>query len=194
MLPRQAPTPLDDAIDEFVAHQRVFGRRYYTEEYNLKAVGRFIARQGAKDLSATTFELWCKAEQHLSPNTRYARQLLVRKLCLFRRRRDPRCFVPDSAAFARPRPRRLPVLITPAQVSRLLRAADALPPSQHCALRAAVMRLAVVLLYTAGLRRGEVVRLHLADVDAHQGVLRMSPTGVLEPGRDRHVGASRGSA
>jgi len=49
-------------------------------------VGRFIARQGATDLSATAFELWCKAEQHLSPNTRYARQLLVRKLCLFRRR------------------------------------------------------------------------------------------------------------
>src|SRR6185312_12885276 len=110
---------------------RVFGRRYYTEEYNLKAVGRFVARQGATELSATTFELWCKAEQHLSPNTRYARQLLVRKLCLFRRRRDPRCFVPDLSAFARPRPRRPPVLISPSQVSRLLRAADGLPPSRH---------------------------------------------------------------
>lgn len=35
------------------------------------------------------------------------------------------------------------------------------------------MRFAVILLYTAGLRRGEVVRLQLADVDAGQGVLRI---------------------
>jgi integrase len=33
------------------------------------------------------------------------------------------------------------------------------------------MRLALVLLYTAGLRRGELVRLKLADVDAGAGVL-----------------------
>jgi integrase/recombinase XerD len=170
---RNVSTTLDAAIDEFVAHQRVFGRRYYTEEYGLKAFGRFVARQGVADLSASTFEIWCNAQQHLSPNTRYARQLLVRKLCLFRRRRDPQCFVPDSSAFARPRPRRPPVLVTPAQVSALLLAADELPPSQHCGLRAASMRLAVVLLYTAGLRRGEVVRLQLADVDGCQGVLRV---------------------
>jgi integrase len=35
------------------------------------------------------------------------------------------------------------------------------------------MRLAVVLLYTAGLRRGELVRLTLGDVDAQAGVLRI---------------------
>jgi integrase/recombinase XerD len=170
---QKIPGGFGDAIDEFVAHQRVFGRRYYTEEYILRAVDRFVARQGVTDLCAATFELWCKAEQHLSPNTRYARQMLVRKLCLFRRRHDPQCFVPDSSAFARPRPRRPPVLVTPVQVSSLLHAADALPPSQHCAMRAAVMRLAVVLLYTAGLRRGEVVRLQLADVDVGHGVLRI---------------------
>jgi integrase len=35
------------------------------------------------------------------------------------------------------------------------------------------MRLAVVLLYTAGLRRGELLRLTLADADPHHGVLRI---------------------
>ena len=36
-----------------------------------------------------------------------------------------------------------------------------------------VLRLAVVLLYTAGLRRGELLRLTLADVDPTAGVLRI---------------------
>ena len=35
------------------------------------------------------------------------------------------------------------------------------------------MRIAIVLLYTAGLRRGELVRLQLADVDAEDGVLHI---------------------
>jgi integrase len=35
------------------------------------------------------------------------------------------------------------------------------------------MRCAVVLLYTAGLRRGEIVRLTVSDVDATTGVLRI---------------------
>ncbi len=35
------------------------------------------------------------------------------------------------------------------------------------------MRMAIVLLYTAGLRRGELIRLLLADVEAHNGILRI---------------------
>jgi integrase/recombinase XerD len=156
-----------------VAHQRIFGRRYYAEEYVLRALHRFVARRHAADLSAAVFEQWCAALAHLSPNTRRGRQLLVRKLCLFRRRREPKCFVPDPTGFARPRPYRSPVIVTSAQVASLLRAADKLVSSQHFPLRPAVMRMAIVLLYTAGLRRGELIRLLLADVDAHNGILRI---------------------
>jgi len=163
---------LEAAITRFVSHQRVFGRRYYSEEYVLRALQRFVARRRAPDLSAEVFEQWC-AHGHLSPNTRRGRQLLVRKLCLFRRRREPRCFVPDPTGFARPRPYRSPVIVTAAQVEVLLHAAAELLPSQHFPLRPAVMRMAIVLLYTAGLRRGELVRLLLADVDAHNGILRI---------------------
>jgi hypothetical protein len=51
------------------------------------------------------------------------------------------------------------------------------------------MRLAVVLLYTAGLRRGELLRLTLADVDADQGVVRIreSKSINLEPFRCRQT-------
>ena len=173
MRTNSGPEVLQVAIARFVAHQRVFGRRYYTEEYVLRAVQRFVASRHASDLSAAVFEQWCAAHRYLSPNTRRGRQLLIRKLCLFRRRREPRCFVPDPTGFARPQPYRLPVIVTSEQVKSLLRAAAKLVPSQHFPLLPAVMRMAIVLLYTAGLRRGELIRLLLADVDAHNGVLRI---------------------
>jgi integrase/recombinase XerD len=166
-------SPLDRAIAEFVAHQRVFGRGYWYQEYILKTLGRFASRRGDVDLSVALFDAWCKDQQHLSPTTLRGRQLVVRKLCLFRRRRDPRCFVPSSSGFARPKPHAPPVIVTPSQVAAMLHAADQLAPSRDSPLRAATMRIAVVLLYTAGLRRGELLRLQLGDVDADSGVLHI---------------------
>jgi integrase/recombinase XerD len=173
MRDKRAAVALAAAIAKFVAHQRTFGRNYSVQEYVLKALRRFVARQGASDLSGLIFERWCKAEQHLSPNTRYGRQLLVRKLCLFRERYEPGCFVPDCSIFARPRPHPPPVIIARTQIAQLLGAADELAPSRYSPLRPAVMRIAIILLYTAGLRRGEVVRLQLGDVDAQHGVVHI---------------------
>jgi integrase/recombinase XerD len=168
-----ARTALDASITEFVSHQRAFGRDYRTAEYHLKAFARFVARQRVADLTAKVFERWCKSVRRLSPNTRYPWQLLIRQLCLFRRRREPRCFVPDASGFARRQPPRPPVIVTPAQVLSALRAADALPPSYRSPMRQAALRIAIVLLYTAGLRRGELVHVQMADVDSQEGVLHI---------------------
>jgi integrase/recombinase XerD len=169
----QTSTRLDTLIADFVAHQRTFGRGYLHQEYILRALGRFVSRRGAGDLSASLFDQWSDDQRHLSPTTLHARQLLVRKLCLFRRRRDRECFVPDHTRFARPRPYAAPVIVTSTQILTMLRAASQLPPSERNPLRPAMMRVAVVLLYTAGLRRGELLRLQLGDVDADGGVLRI---------------------
>ena len=170
---RRTQTRLDAAIVSFVAHQRIFGRSYLYAEYILRALGRFAADKGAADLSASLFEQWSEAQRQLSPNTIYGRQLLVRKMCLYRRRSETGCFVPDPSGFARPRSYPAPVIVTRRQIAALLHAADELAPSRHNPLRAATMRIAIVLLYTAGLRRGELVRLQLADVDADNGVLHI---------------------
>jgi len=166
-------TRLAVAVAGYVAHQRVFGRGYQYQEYILVALAKFVARMGAEDLSASLFDRWSSEQRHLCPNTLYGRQLAVRRFCQFRRRREPGCFVPDPTGFARPRSYAAPVIVNPAQIQAMLHVASLLPPSQHNPIRAATMRIAVVLLYTAGLRRGELVRLQLGDVDAQNGVLRI---------------------
>jgi integrase/recombinase XerD len=168
------PTPaLDAAIAAFVGHQRALGRRYYGEEGVLRDLRRFVVAQKTADLRAEVFEQWCRAQHGLSPNTLYSRQLLVRKFCLFRRRYEPTCFVPDPAGFTRRRPYRRAVIVTRAQIGRMLRAAAHLGSAVHSPMRAAVMRMVLVLLYSAGLRRGEVMRLTLPDVDHRAGILRI---------------------
>ncbi|MBA3854827.1 MAG: integrase [Gemmatimonas sp.] len=166
-------TGLDAAITAFIAHQRALGRGYGHEAYVLERCRRFVHDADATDLDQPTFDRWCETQQHLAANTRRARQRIVRMFCLYRRRTKPRCFVPDRLTFARQAPYQAPVLITPTQVARLLTQATALSVSPSSPLRGSGLRMALVLLYTAGLRRGEVTRLTLDDVDAGAGVMRI---------------------
>jgi integrase/recombinase XerD len=101
------------------------------------------------------------------------RQRVVRRFCLHRRRMKRDCFVPNPLYFARSEPYRRPVIVEPEQIARMLSALDDMPAVPGSPLRPAVYRIAVILLYTTGLRRGELVRLTLADCEPENGVLRV---------------------
>lgn len=98
---------------------------------------------------------------------------VVRNLCLYQCRTDPSCFVPDPQGFPPRGPTQPPFILTEQQVWALLRHAARLSATRDSPLRPAVYRVALVLLYTAGLRRGELVRLTLADCDLALGTLRV---------------------
>jgi integrase len=95
----------------------------------------------------------------------------VRNLCLYLRRSDPGCFVPDSSGFPAPHAPQRPHIFSHDQVARVLRATIDLRPASTSPLRAEVFRVAVVLLYTAGLRRGELTRLTISDYDPAERTL-----------------------
>jgi len=109
----------------------------------------------------------------LTGNVRRNRQRIVRNWCLYRQRDEPACFVPDPNRFPRPHPHQAPVIVSPEQIARMLAAADAVQPTADSSLRPWILRLATVLLYSAGLRRGELLRLQLGDVNSRDAVLRI---------------------
>lgn len=88
---------------------------------------------------------------------------IVRRFALYRRRTEPNCFVPDPAQFPNAAPPPKPCILSGQQILALLQQAGQLKSATGSPLRAAVYRLAVVLLHTAGLRRGEPVRLRNGD-------------------------------
>lgn len=166
-------TALDRPIEQYLRLRRALGRRYDTEEHVLDSLRQFLADTGATELDQAHFAAWCHSHDGLTANVRRYRQRIVRNFCLYRQRTEPHCFVPDIHHFPRPSPYAVPVIFGPAEVARLLAAARGLTPAPNSPLRPAVLRLAVVLLYTAGLRRGELLRLTLADTDPVQGLLRI---------------------
>lgn len=148
-----------------VALKEALGRHFDAERRNLAHLDRFLAADGGTELTATTFAAWCRTFTHLKSGVRRVRMQAARKLCLYRRRTDPNCFVPDATQFPAQHQRLRPHIFTEGEVVRVLKAAEGLEPSNNSPLHREVFRLAIVLLYTTGLRRRELIRLTLADWD-----------------------------
>jgi integrase len=163
----------DSAVAAYLANRRSLGRAYINEERILRSLRTYIVSAHSSDLDRRIFDKWRKSFRERHPNTRYGNERAVYNLCRYRRRTEPRCYLPDLSSFARRQPHPLPTIIESSEVARLLALASTLKPVRYSPLRPADLRLAVVLLYTAGLRLGELVRLTLGDVDAKAGVLHI---------------------
>jgi integrase/recombinase XerD len=162
-------------VARFLAMKETMGRRYTTERAVLKRLDHFFATRD-EDLSAETFAQWCQAQESLTSGVRRSRMRIVRNFCLYRRRAESSCFVPDLALFPPHHQGLQPHIFTEAEIGRLLRAADALGPAPGSPLRHEGLRLALVLFYTTGLRRGELLRLTIGDYapDARTLLIRES--------------------
>lgn len=169
---------LGPIIARYLALKEALGRRYTRERYVLTHLDRFLAAQpsNGSELTAQTFALWCATLAHLAPGVRRSRMRIVRNLCLYRQRTRPHCFVPDRATFPRPHFPRSPYFFTEQEIVRLLRATGDLRPASTSPLRREAFRLAIVLLHTTGMRRGELVHLTLADYDLTEKSLRIRAT------------------
>jgi integrase len=165
---------LGPAITAYLALKMALGRRFSVERSVLAHLDHFLAKRASgASFTAESFAAWCFTFAHLSPTVRRNWMRIARNLSLYVRRSDPLCFVPDPAGFpARSAPQR-PHIFTEQEIRQLLRAASAVHVRGNSPLAPAVFRLALVLLYTAGLRRGELVRLLLSDYDPAQRTLRI---------------------
>lgn len=175
---RSLRSPLAEVIRRYLSLKRALGRRYANEQRVLVDLDRFLADDSPSggELTADAFARWCARLQRLTPAVRRNWMRIVRNVCLYRRRTDPGCFVPDPSTFPRPQEPRLPYLFTEQDIVRLLGAADELRPTSNSPLCPEVFRLAIVLLYTTGMRRGELTRLTLSDYDPAERSLTIRAT------------------
>jgi integrase len=168
-----APPAFAAAVDAYLRHFRALGLQYRGVTQVLRQLECHLTAKGARDLDGAQYEIWRQGRTSLHSNSRRKAEQIVRRFCVYRRRSDPSVFVPSEDSFSRPRPYVRPVIVEPEQVARMLAAADRLAPGNRSPLRAAATRVATVLLYTTGLRSGEVRRLQVEDLEDGGAMLRI---------------------
>ena len=162
----------------YVDLKRALGRRFDNETRTLQSLDRFLGDQATlyPDLSAAAFQAWCQAQEKVASGVRRLRMRVVYNFCLYRRRTEPQCFVPDPALFPNLHQRVRPYIFSEQEVARLLQAVSKLNRVPSSPLRPEVIRLAIVLLFTTGIRRGELLRLTLGDYDRRDSTLLIRET------------------
>jgi len=165
---------LATAAARFLGHRRALGRKYISEEHELRLLMRFAEVHGIDDLdqlTAVALEMFLASRPRCRPRSfnhllgvvrcfldwAVIQELLSRSPLEVRRRRV-------TAA-------RLPFIFDVVQARRLLAAAAALPDNSRARQRGPTYRVIFALCYGLGLRAGEVCALRLGDVDTDRSLL-----------------------
>ncbi len=119
---------LAPALARYVDLKRALGQRFNEATRTLQSLDRCLHNQAAThpDLNAAAFQAWCQTQENIASGVRRIRMQQVYNFCLYRRRTEPHCFLPDPALFPRPHQRLKPYIFSKNEVARLLRAASGL--------------------------------------------------------------------
>ena len=177
-VPRSLKSSLRSDIQKYLELRRSLGRNSRNETAVLHSLDAFLADHysASQELTTEVFNQWCMTFCHVSPTVRRQRMLHVRKFCLYGDRSHPRSFVPDSSTFPANHQITPPHIFSASDIAQLLSATQCLQPSERYPIQPETFRLAILLLYTVGLRRGELLRLRLCDYDQAEKTLLIQKT------------------
>jgi integrase/recombinase XerD len=166
---------LGPAMRRYLDLRRSLGRQYESHERALLGLDYFLRRRypRASSITAGIFDQWAKGLASLCPTTARMRMTWIRQFCRHLARLRASAFVPDLRTFPKEVPHAAPTLITGSEVARVLDATSMLRCTKSNPLHARTLRIAFTLSYCCGLRRGEVLKLTLGDIDPTHGTLRI---------------------
>ncbi|GLR67111.1 hypothetical protein GCM10010909_17920 [Acidocella aquatica] len=180
--PRPFGSMLGEMMAEHVAMMRRRGYKYTSQPLLLLRFDRFLQLHRGPEgepLSAM-IDRW--AATNVTRHHTEECEKLKRVFAKILRHRDPS--VPVRRPDPRPRKEaakqwRKPHIYSPADVRRMLEVARTYP-SPRVPLRPLSMYTMLILAYCAGLRRGELARLDLGDVDLQDGTITIRQTKFFE--------------
>jgi integrase/recombinase XerD len=181
-MPANSPkftSPLAGKLEQFLAEKHAMGYRYKEEGCALRGLDRFLNTHLSSEDPVITLAIvhdYVARRGTESETTRAHRLTLMREVCRFLRLEDPRTVVPDRRCLRIVRRKFVPRVLSRDEGKRFLQACAELPQGRISPAREAVLGTALRLLYLAGLRVGELLRLTHADVDLDAGLLHIRHT------------------
>ena len=162
------------AVERFLVHKRALGRKYLSEQAELRLLVAFAQDEGVvwlDELTPALLDDFLGSRPRSRP--RSFNHLLGVIACLLDWAVNQQLLVvsPLRARRRRGSADRIPFLFDPVQARQLLDAAGALADNARAPQRGATYRTMFALSYGLGLRAGEMCGLRLGDVDTRRDLL-----------------------
>jgi integrase len=178
MKTRRFTSILATEIDRYLQYKRSIGCAFQEEERGLRRLDRFLRSRLAR-AGVITLDLvrqWVTHGSRRSDKTHQSRLSLIRGLCRFLAAEDPRHATPPRGFLIIRCPAYLQRVLTREEGKQFLAACKTFPSSPKSPLCGVVHGTALTLLYLTGLRRMEVLRLTIEDVDLAGGLIHVHQT------------------
>lgn len=160
------------AVDaaEFLAFKRAMGMSYWRAEFVLNSFVRFVRERYGEHPAPLdeAVPLWASRIEGRKAITVGNEFGVVRQLCLFRRRGNPRAFVPEHAIAPVKESVFVPYIFSREEVLAMI---DAATRHEGRSMWGAMLRALSLVLYCTGMRLGEATRLRMDDIDLHRRIL-----------------------
>lgn len=164
---------LQQAIDQYVSHKRSLGMQCQTMARILRAFCKAIGDVEVDQARAEAVRAFIYGSGPVTTNLHHKLQTL-RSFYSYLLRRGYVARSPLPTQVPKEPERLIPYIYSREELQRLLSAANKERPA--CKLEPATMRALLLLLYGAGLRISEALRLTLADCDLEQSLLTIRET------------------
>jgi site-specific recombinase XerD len=170
--------PLGRQFNEFSELMLATGAPHAMTLAVVLRLDHFLTQEYPEETALTRemLESWFASFAHLKATSQARYRTATFQLCKFLRSRDPQTATRENFVPLRRSRDFKPYILSLGEVAVLLRAARALRPRPCDPLWPARMELIVGLLYTTGLRIGEVVRLQVRDYDPEKASLTIRET------------------
>lgn len=165
---------LASTIERFIAHRRALGRKYHSEQAELRLLARFADERRIRRLDQLTpvlLDEFFASRPRERPRSFNHLLGVVAGLLEWAVAQELLQTSPLRTRRRRVTSNRVPFLFDAAQARRLLDAAAILPDHPPAAQRGPTYRTIFALCYGLGLRAGETCRLRLGDVNAERSLL-----------------------
>jgi integrase len=165
---------LATVAERFVEHRRALGRKYISEQHELRLLVHFGETHGIHDLDAFTavsLETFLASRPRRRPRSFNHLLGVVRCFLDWAVIQELLTVSPLEVRRRRVTAARLPFIFDLVQARRLLAAAATLPDNSRARQRGPTYHVIFALCYGLGLRAGEVCGLRLGDVDADRRML-----------------------
>jgi integrase len=162
------------AAERFLAHRRALGRKYISEDHELRLLVRFAECHGSHDLdqlTAVSLETFPASRPRCRPRSFNHLLGVIRSFLDWAVSQELLAVSPLAVRRRRVTASRIPFIFDVVQARRLLAAAAALPDNSRARRRGPTYRVIFALCYGLGLRAGEACGLRLDDVDTDRNLL-----------------------
>lgn len=164
---------LQPAIDQYVSHKRSLGMQCKTMARILRAFCKAIGDVNVDEVSVEAARAFIYGNGPVTANL-HSKLYALRGFCRYLLSRGYITRSPLPMQIPKEPEPLIPYIYSRAELQRVLQAAE--KESHWCKLETPTLRALLLLLYGAGLRISEALRLTLADVDLEQRLLTIRET------------------